>query len=339
MVESTKSDLFKTVHKIASALTSSLNEEEILDVILKLVGEIFSPQNWSILLYDEQKDTLSFKIAVGDKADKLKDISFPADQGIAGLCLKTRETIAIPDASKDERILDLVDEKEDFKVNALIAVPMYSKDKPLGVIELVNADEKFFTDESLELLKVFADFASIAVENAGYVRIIEARSTLDDCTNLYNSRYMFTILENEVSRTQRTGEPFSLVFFDLDNFKYINDNYGHLIGSQLLREIAAIIKSCIRPTDWAVRYGGDEFLFILPGVGFDVAMKITERVKDTLTSKIFFMQDGYNIKITASFGVAVFPEDAATVKDIIRSADQLMYKAKESGRNRICHNR
>jgi diguanylate cyclase (GGDEF)-like protein len=338
MIESTKNSLFKTVHKIASALTSTLKEDEILDVILKLVGEIFNPENWSILLYDKEKDILSFRLVVGDKADKLKDVSFPADHGVAGLCLKTGEPVIIPDASKDERVLDLVDEKEDFKVSSIIAIPMYSKDKPLGVIELVNADEHCFSDEKIELLKIFADFASIAVENAGYVKIIEEKSTLDDCTDLYNSRYMYTILENEIARSKRTGEPFGLVFFDLDHFKNVNDNYGHLVGSQLLRDIAGIIKQCIRPTDWGVRYGGDEFLFILPGAGLEVTMKITERIKDILISKTFFAKDGYNIKLTASFGVAVYPDHASSVKEIIKAGDMAMYKAKETGRDKICTN-
>ncbi len=336
--KSARNALFNTVHKIASTLTSTLNEKEILDVILNLVGEIFCPENWSILLYDEKKDTLFFKIAVGEKADKLKDISFPADHGIAGLCLKTRETIVVPDASKDGRVLDLTSDSDSFKVNSIIAVPMYSKDKPLGVIEVINGDEKCFNKEKIELLKVIADFASIAVENAGYIKTIEAKSTIDDCTDLYNSRYMYTILENEVSRSQRTGNPFSIVFFDLDHFKHVNDNYGHLIGSQLLREIAAIVKQSIRPTDWAVRYGGDEFVLILPGEGFEVAMKVTERVKKAIASRLFFMQDGYNIKITASYGLAVFPDDAVSIEEIIRSADQAMYRAKEEGRDRICHN-
>ncbi len=339
MTNEMKKDFVKTVHKIATALTSTLKEEEILDIILKLVGEVFNPLNWSILLYDEEKDTLSFKIVVGEKSEKLKDVSFPADHGVAGLSLKTGEPVIIPDASKDERVLDLVDEKEDFKVNSIIAMPMYSKNKPLGVVELVNADEHCFTDEKIELLKMFADFASIAVENAGYVKAVEEKSTLDDCTDLYNSRYMYTILENEIARSKRTGKPFGLVFFDLDHFKNVNDNYGHLIGSQLLREIADIIKKCVRPTDWAVRYGGDEFLFILPGAGFDITMKVTERIKEMLNSKVFFVKDGYNIKITASFGIAVYPDDADTVKDVIKSGDMAMYRAKESGRDKICHNK
>jgi diguanylate cyclase (GGDEF)-like protein len=150
---------------------------------------------------------------------------------------------------------------------------------------------------------------------------------------------MYKIIENEVSRSKRTGSSFSVIFFDLDHFKNVNDNHGHLIGSQLLREVANIIRGSIRPTDWGVRYGGDEFVVILQGADFRNALAVTERIREKLIAKTFFIKEGYNIKVPASFGLATFPEDAGTVEEIIKAADNAMYKAKESGRNKICHSR
>ncbi|HPV20390.1 MAG TPA: GGDEF domain-containing protein, partial [bacterium] len=157
------------------------------------------------------------------------------------------------------------------------------------------------------------------------------------CTDLYNARYMYKILENEISRSKRSGGSFSVVFFDLDRFKNVNDNYGHLIGSQLLREVANVVKACIRPTDYGVRYGGDEFVVILQGADFRNALAVTERIRETLNSKTFFMKEGYNIKVPASFGLATFPEDAGNIEEIIKAADNAMYKSKETGRNKISH--
>jgi len=319
-------------------LTSKLEEGRVLQEIMELMSEIFKPENWTLFSYDEIENKLIFRLVVGKESDHLTGKSFPADRGVAGLCLKERKPVVIPDAENDDRILNISSESSDFTVRSIIAVPMYAHDRALGVMEIVNPDIGSFSPERIKLLEIFADFASIAVQNAKHLKVIEEKSTIDDCTDLYNSRFMYTIIENEVSRFKRTGSGFSVVFFDLDYFKNVNDNYGHLIGSQLLREVANIVKANIRPTDYGVRYGGDEFVVILQGAGLKEALTVTERIRDHLNSKTFFTKEGYNIKIPASFGIASFPDDAGTVEDIIRAADHAMYRSKETGRNRISHN-
>ncbi|HPS31349.1 MAG TPA: sensor domain-containing diguanylate cyclase [bacterium] len=328
--------LCNSVYEIASTLASSINEDEVFNVIMGLVGEIFRPDNWSLFTYDSKEDKLVFKLVVGKEADNLIGKSFAADKGIAGHCLHKRETIVIPDAAKDKRMLRVVNEKSGFITKSIIAVPMYSKDKPMGVIELVNANEDCFAPDKIRLLEILADFASIAAQNAQYIKTIEEKATIDDCTDLHNARYMYTIIEKEISRYKRTGVPFSLVFFDLDHFKDVNDKYGHLIGSQLLREVADIIRKSIRPTDWGVRYGGDEFVLILQGAGLKDALIVTERIRKSINAKTFFVNEGYKIKIHASYGISTFPDDAGSVEGIIKAADNAMYKAKETGRNKIC---
>jgi diguanylate cyclase (GGDEF)-like protein len=329
------STLFDSVYKIASSLTSSLKEEEVLNNIMALVGEIFQPDNWSLFSYLEDEHKLEFKIVVGKESEHLIGKSFSADSGIAGLCMKSRKPVIIPDASKDERILDLG--IEEVKTKSIIAVPMYSNDIPLGVIELINADEACFLPEKIKLLETLADFASISMQNSLYLKTIEKKATIDDCTDLYNARFMYTVLNKEISRFRRNSTQFGLVFFDLDHFKSVNDNYGHLIGSQLLREVAGVIKECIRPTDWGIRYGGDEFVVILQSAGYRETMTVTERIREKLNSRVFFEDEGFNIKVPASFGLAIFPEDGGDIEGIIKAADNAMYEAKKSGRNRICH--
>ncbi len=333
--EPISSTLFDSVYKIASSLTSTLKEEEVLNNIMALVGEIFQPDNWSLFSYLEDEHKLEFRIVVGKESDHLIGKSFSADSGVAGICLNSRKPIVIPDTSKDDRILDIGNGKVEIK--SIIAVPMYSMDKPLGVIELINAHEACFLPEKLKLLETLADFASISMQNSMYMRTIEKKATIDDCTDLYNARFMYTILNKEISRFRRNGTTFGLVFFDLDHFKNVNDNYGHLIGSQLLREVAGVIKECIRPTDWGVRYGGDEFVVILQNAGYSETMTVTERIQEKLNSRTFFKKEGFNIKVPASFGIAIFPEDGGDIEGIIKAADNAMYEAKRTGRNKICH--
>jgi len=327
-------ELFDSVYKIASSLTSSIKEEEVLNNIMAIVGEVFMPDNWSIFSYLEEEHKLEFKVVVGKESENLIGKSFSADSGVAGICMKERKPIIIPDASKDDRILDLGNEQ--VKIRSIIAVPMYSDDIPLGVIELINAHEACFLPEKLALLETLADFAAIAMQNSLYLRTIERKALIDDCTDLYNARFMYTILKKEISRFKRKGTTFGLVFFDLDHFKSVNDNYGHLIGSQLLREVAGVVKECIRPTDWGVRYGGDEFVVILQNAGYAETLLVTERIRDMLNNKVFFKEEGFNVKVPASFGVAIFPDDGGDIEGIIKAADNAMYEAKRTGRNKIC---
>lgn len=327
-------ELFDSVCKIAKSLTSSLKEDEVLNNIMVLVGEIFMPDNWSLFSYLEEEHKLEFKLVVGRESETLTGKTFSADSGVAGWCIKMKESIIIPDAEKDDRILNVGN--GEFKTKSIIAVPMYSNDKPLGVIELINAHEDCFLPEKIKLLETLADFAAISMQNSMYLKTIEKKATIDDCTDLYNARFMYTILENEISRFKRSGQPFGLVFFDLDHFKNVNDNHGHLVGSQLLREVAGVVRECIRPTDWGIRYGGDEFVVILQGAGYRETMLVTERIREKLNEKLFFENEGFNIRVPASFGISVFPEDGGTVEEIIRSADNAMYEAKRTGRNKIC---
>lgn len=328
--------LFESIYNIAASLTSTLNEEEVLNNIMNLVSEIFHPQDWSLFSYDEAKQMLSFRLVVGKESEKLLGTSFSIDKGVAGLCLKQKKTIIIPDASKDERVLNL-QSLGDFKTESIIAVPMYSKGAPLGVIELINAQSDCFLAHKIKLLETLADFAAISMQNSRYLKIIEAKATIDDTTTLYNARYMHTILEKEIARFNREKKPFGLIFFDLDHFKNVNDNYGHLIGSQLLREVATILQKSSRPTDWGIRYGGDEFVLILPGATLEATTIVAKRVRKSLSDTVFFQKEGYNISIPASFGIAIFPDDATTSEEVIRAADHAMYKAKELGRDCICH--
>ncbi len=146
---------------------------------------------------------------------------------------------------------------------------------------------------------------------------------------------MDVLIDLELNRARRTDSCFSLAFFDLDSFKDVNDNYGHLVGSNLLRRIADILRENLRPTDWSIRYGGDEFVVILTGTSKEDAVRIIERIREKIASQKFFRSDGLSVKITASFGIATYPEHGSTKEEIIRMADLAMYHTKEHGKDGI----
>ena len=157
----------------------------------------------------------------------------------------------------------------------------------------------------------------------------------DDLTGLFNARYFDEILDIEINRAKRFGTPLALVFIDLDHFKLVNDQHGHLIGSRVLAEIGQLIKQRIRAVDCGARYGGDEFVLILPQTDKTGAYELVTNLQKKICSHVVMSEDGAEIRVTASFGIATLPEDVDNKLDLIRLADNLMYQVKETTRNGI----
>jgi diguanylate cyclase (GGDEF)-like protein len=152
---------------------------------------------------------------------------------------------------------------------------------------------------------------------------------------LFNARHLYKTLETEVYRSARFGYEFTVLFIDLDHFKQVNDTYGHLVGSKLLAEIGYLVKAQLRLIDFAFRYGGDEFVILLPQTGKDSALHVAKRLRDNLRSTKFCSEEGLNLNVKASIGLATYPHDAKTPHDIIRQADEMMYLVKNTTRDNI----
>lgn len=177
--------------------------------------------------------------------------------------------------------------------------------------------------------------AAIALDNATALQKAEALSVTDDLTRLYNSRYLNQALRRETKRASRTGRPLSLLFLDLDGFKTVNDNHGHLAGSKALAETATIVRSCARETDIVARFGGDEYALILPETGQDGAVAVASRIRERVGSAQFLASDGLSVHLTVSVGVATLPDSAGSAEELLRAADAAMYQVKASGKNGI----
>jgi diguanylate cyclase (GGDEF)-like protein len=323
-------------NEIGKALTSTLDLRKVLDVIMEKISELFKPKNWSLLLIDEHTNDLYFEIAIGAGAEELNGLRLKLGEGVAGWVAQHGEPLLISDAYSDPRFTPVADEKTRLKTQSIIAVPLKSKGKVLGVIEIINQMAgRSFRIEDLTLLKTMADYAAIAIENARYFRRVQELTVKDDMTDLYNSRFLQQQLDLELHRSRRYRLQFSLVFFDLDHFKLVNDKYGHLVGSQVLRETADIVREHLREVDVPTRYGGDEFVLLLPETTSVEARVVTERIRDAINAHIYAESEGHNIRLTASFGIATFPEDADNKLDIVRMSDNAMYRVKETTRNGI----
>jgi diguanylate cyclase (GGDEF)-like protein len=218
----------------------------------------------------------------------------------------------------------------------VLALPLANDEKIVGVIEAVRerARSRRFDDAEVEMLETLAAPLAAAMANVGRAVEAERLSQTDDLTKLHNSRFMRQCLISEIKRARRYGSTVSAVFLDLDDFKEVNDQHGHLAGSQVLVELAAVILQSVRDTDIVARYGGDEFVVILPETGVADARRVAERVRAGIARCEFTGgRENLRLNLTASFGVASFPEHAQSPQQLIIAADTAMYEAKAASKN------
>ena len=214
---------------------------------------------------------------------------------------------------------------------ARIELPLRAGDTSFGRVVLTGNE---FSDDDRTTAKSLAAHAAIALENARLHRIVAKQATLDELTGLANRRHATEILGREIARAQRFGAPVAFVLCDLDNFKDVNDHHGHLSGDEVLRELATVLTDVVRTTDAAARWGGEEFALVLPGTDIAGAVQMAERAREVLDGRTLLTQEGQPIRVTASFGVAAFP-DHGDGDDLVAAADLALYTAKRSGKNRV----
>lgn len=321
---------------VGRALTSTLDLKKVLHTVMEKTRRIIRAEAWSILLVDEENQELTFEAATGKKAKEVKKFRLKVGQGIAGWVAKEGLPLIVPDVSKDARFFGGVDKAIKFKTRSVLAVPLITKKKVIGVLEVINKlDGGAFTKQDLDLLMKLVDQASIAVEHASLYQKMAELAITDDLTNLFNLRYLTRTVDMEIERSNRYGSSVSVIFVDMDFFKAVNDTYGHLAGSRVLIEVAQILLKNLRGVDVVARYGGDEFVVVLPQTGAKAAAYIAERVRRAIAQFTFLRKEGFSVRLTASFGVAAYPDHARGREDLIRVADEAMYRAKRLNRNCI----
>ena len=224
-------------------------------------------------------------------------------------------------------------------MGSALGFPLACRNRTVGV--LVGLDPEPSTaapspgPSLLAAIRAVLEPAALALDNALTLERAEALSVTDDLTRLYNSRYLHQMLRRETKRSMRSGRPLSLLFVDLDGFKQVNDNYGHLAGSKALGEAAAVIRGCARESDVVARFGGDEFSVILPETGTAGAAAVAARIRERLSSFQFLAADGLSVHLTASIGVATLPDVATSTEELLRAADKAMYRVKAVGKDGI----
>lgn len=301
-----------TVRKLSNVLDSSLDLDTVIRNIMQFFIDNFKVTNCSITLFSEQKKYSYYETDVN------------VENSLINLIQQTNN------------LVDIKDVKKSFLVNskkidgAALALPLRVSNKTIGVVSV-------YSETSLENISLFSTLAeqiSLGIMNALNYRHVSEESVTDRLTGLYNRGYFNTTISKELARSSRLGKPISLIILDIDDFKKLNDSCGHLKGDQVLREISYLVKNSIRTMDTAFRYGGEEFIVLLPETNSPEAIKISERVRKAVEEHSFGANEKHSGKLTVSLGLVTCANSKTSPEKLVNEADICLYRAKNSGKNK-----
>lgn len=307
--------------EITRSLLSSLNSEEILSLIVRRLSEVFEGAECSIVQINGSGRTARVLVKSDEPASKDSEIELDS-------CPEIWQANAVRDLLFVSHVA-----RGPVPCSAVV-LPMMAKENVLGIIHvklsvkwtaLKEADDRFF--------RIMSATAANALRNAQLFEEMEHKAKTDYLTGLYNHRSFQAMLTSEMARAGRLAHPLSLLIVDLDYLKEVNDQFGHMTGDAVIREVAEMIRSGCREYDLPARYGGEEFTVILPETNLTAAIDLAERIRDRIADHVF-PGPGH---LTASIGVANFPANAVSKEELVRVADSALYEAKRNGRNRVSH--
>jgi len=320
---------------LVASLHGATCEDEAASFAVSGLGRLISADRWAVYLARENRaDTVSLGVVVAREFSRGDSLS--VDYEWQRELLETRCSVeAVAGTTAEEAVTRMTPVKRSEKGNKILAVPIFRGDRVIGVLEGLRhgRNSRTFSRTELALLNTVVPAIGMALSNS--VRIAEAErlSSTDELTRLHNARYLRQFLVNEVKRARRYHTRVAALFLDLDDFKRVNDLHGHLVGSHCLMEVAALLLPSVRDTDCVVRYGGDEFVVILPEAGDADAAAVAHRIRAKIEGHRFTGGRRLQISLTASIGVAVFPDIALSPHQLVSSADRAMYAAKAANKN------
>jgi two-component system, cell cycle response regulator len=251
------------------------------------------------------------------------------------------ESDLIDDGSSNQIYLSgFLPDGEEYGQDLAEAVCFYIRHKSVlhGVIALFNEPHQpLRRDANRNHLTFLLDQGALALENAARYNFAKDLLYIDELTGLYNYRYLEVVLDRELKRSERYGSPVSVLFLDIDLFKMVNDMFGHLIGSKVLREVGNLLRKSVRDLDAVIRYGGDEYTIVLVETGVEGAAVVAERIRKAVEAYTFAKDEGLAIHLTVSLGYACSPDDGHTKTELLELADQAMYRGKAAGKNLAFH--
>ena len=334
-----KFNRFVTLAELTKVLSPIQNPEKLLQMILEQSAELLTAEQGSLMLLDLETDALLLEAKKGVVLGVDQKHRINRGEGIAGKVMEHGEPILVENLENDPRIMQK--NRDHYKTRSFVSIPIKIDDRIIGVLNLSDKTTgEVFNEEDLRLIQSFATHAAIVMERNMFFNKTEELKKLtitDSLTGLLNRRYLYERLKDELGRAQRYGHHFSLLMLDLDGFKYCNDTLGHLFGDKILKNIADTLINTVRSMDIVARYGGDEFMVILPETDEPLAIDIAERVRSALAVHVDRATGdegpGPHV-LTTSIGIACYPKHGETLEALLENVDKALYRAKHKGRNR-----
>lgn len=323
------------LYTLSKNLNLSLQLSDLFDNTLNFLKSSLKIEDFCFMLIDEECNELKIWKANSITYEAAKNITFKIGEGVSGVVAQTGESVLIADVSKDDRFLYYKGKIPD--IGSFMSIPLKLSDgKIIGVLNIHKKEINAFKETDKIFYNAIAHNVATTIERARLYEKAQRESIFDSLTALHTRKYFIESSSREYHKAERYKGLFSIIMIDIDHFKYFNDTYGHILGDEILKKIAPILKSNVRQSDIVSRYGGEEFTILLPGTDKEGATQTAEKLR-TVVEKELVMKAGVDNmeKVTITAGIASYPEDGKTVEDIIAVADRFLYKGKESGRNKV----
>ncbi|MFQ5780663.1 MAG: GGDEF domain-containing protein, partial [Nitrospiria bacterium] len=323
----------RILSEISLMLSSSNTPDEVFDAIVRGVIRLTGMPAGSLSVFNKKKRELYLVSAKGFSSEFYKKAVYPVRPGgLTEHILSQNKPILIPDISDFPNFNNPIVLREGIR--SLIAIPLISEKGPIGILYNDDFKPRILESSMVETLRVLATQAVIAIQKQQAFEQIKNLSIHDPLTGIYNRRYLNKALKAEMDRALRLKHPLSIILIDIDNFKLINDQFGHLVGDQVLQDLVKLFETIIRPYDIFTRFGGEEFLIMLAESDEQKAIVLSERLR-AATAKTKLSQK--KIAMTCSLGVSTFwweEEPLPSLEMVVERADKALYQAKGAGRNR-----
>ena len=315
------------LYEIARTFGSSLEVENTLSVLVDKVGQIVPFDTCVVYLHDDIKGYATAALAVGLNAEILQTRCVAPGEGVTGFALSNRRPVNRIHPSLDFADMTLA-AGQDY--SSMASLPLFKDDLLLGALSVYSTSPREYSDDQIRLLETVTRLASDALANAVNHARAESNALTDSLTGLPNARRLHVRFEEEVSRARRTGQPFQVIMLDLDDFKLVNDTFGHKLGDRMLREVAGLVHAQLREYDLLARYAGDEFVAIVPDTAAEQVEELRERIEKVVAGFSIDVRAQGRARVGISVGSAVFGVDGETLDQLLVAADQAMYRAKST---------